>query len=224
MEVTPPLSKALRYSIATDLRCSSVMVWVATCHGLLSDVRRSAPLSAGRSRVPRLGGEVGEGDDRAERGAARPVGARRGRGDAVADAVEAGDRLADVVEHLAVGVGARAALGVEVAAGEQRGVVGALAADRIHGRVVAAGLLLDGAVEEQLDLALAAVEVVVLARLGEAVEARDAGLQRRQEPVGEPMLPMRAATRLRRASDVGGQLLQRLALDDMGVVGARAGR
>src|SRR5215217_6189363 len=30
VEVTPPLSKALRYSSATDLRCSSVIVWVAT--------------------------------------------------------------------------------------------------------------------------------------------------------------------------------------------------
>src|SRR4029077_9495046 len=30
LDVTPPLSKALRYSSATDFRCSSVMVWVLT--------------------------------------------------------------------------------------------------------------------------------------------------------------------------------------------------
>src|SRR6476620_10026699 len=37
VDVTPPLSNAFRYSSATDLRCSSVMVWVLTAmHPLLS--------------------------------------------------------------------------------------------------------------------------------------------------------------------------------------------
>src|SRR5215211_6241507 len=39
VDVTPPLSNALRYSSATDFRCSSVIVWVVTAIGhLLSRV------------------------------------------------------------------------------------------------------------------------------------------------------------------------------------------
>jgi hypothetical protein len=44
-------------------------------------------------------------------------------GDAVPDAVQAGDRTTVVVDHLGVGVGLRPALGVERAARDERGVV-----------------------------------------------------------------------------------------------------
>src|SRR5918997_4720978 len=151
--VTPLRSKALRYSSATDLRCSSVMVRVATAMvGLLSGGREEGGLLG----VRRGGGPVGEGDDRSEGGAAGPVGvAGRGR-DAVAHAVEPGDHLAQVVEDLAVRGGARSALGVERAAGDQGGVVRAGVGERPHGRVGPAGLLLDGAVEDHLDRGAAA--------------------------------------------------------------------
>src|SRR5918995_1410279 len=109
--VVPALSKALRYSRATDLRCSSVIVWVAMATGN----------SYSSSR----------------------------------------------------GVGARSALRVEGAPGDETRVVGAAVADRPHGRVGAARFVLDRSVEQQLDRLLAAVEVLVDAALGEAVEPRD---------------------------------------------------
>src|SRR3954454_17877866 len=43
LEVTPPLSKALRYSRATDLRCSSVMVSLVIVMGVSFFVRVWAP-------------------------------------------------------------------------------------------------------------------------------------------------------------------------------------
>src|SRR3954453_8909589 len=88
--VTPALSKALRYSSATDLRCSSVMVRVATAiMGSVSGGRdEGGPLAVGRG-----GGAVGEGEHRAEGAPARPVGVARGRRHAVADAVEPRDRV-----------------------------------------------------------------------------------------------------------------------------------
>src|SRR5215213_10291427 len=86
VEVVPALSNALRYSRATDLRCSSVIVWVLMATG--------TPCR----------GAVGESDDRAEGGPAGPVGLGGRGGDAVADAVEAWDRAAGVVEDLPLGV------------------------------------------------------------------------------------------------------------------------
>src|SRR4051812_45254559 len=173
VEVVPALSKALRYSRATDLRCSSVIVWVLMATGNSLSWRgvgwggwsgRRGGERAGRAdRFPvgGLGGAVGEGDDRAEGGAAGPVGLGGRGGDAVADAVEARDRAAGVVEDLPLGVGARAALRVESAPGDEAGVVGPLAAERPHGRVGPPGLVLDRPVEQQLHRLLAAVEVLV---------------------------------------------------------------
>src|SRR4051812_6114895 len=112
--VTPALSKALRYSSATDLRCSSVMVCVATAIGGTLSGRGD---EGGLLGVRRGRGAVGEGEDRAEGRPARPVGVARRRRDAVSHAVEPRDRVAEVVEDLAVGRRARAALGVERAAG-----------------------------------------------------------------------------------------------------------
>src|SRR3954465_2684785 len=89
VDVTPPLSNALRYSIATDLRCSSVIVSVLTAMALLLCV---SGRGRGRGwllhglRVGRGRRAIGEGDDRAERRAAGPVRAGRGGGDAVDDA------------------------------------------------------------------------------------------------------------------------------------------
>ncbi len=37
--VTPPLSNAFRYSKATDLRCSSVIVWVVSAIGQANRIR-----------------------------------------------------------------------------------------------------------------------------------------------------------------------------------------
>src|SRR3954469_15278885 len=177
VEVVPALSKALRYSRATDLRCSSVIVWVATATGLLAVQRdwsgRCRDERAGLADPFAVGGlrsSVGEGDDRTEGGAAGPVGLGGRGGHAVADAVEAGDRRPGVVEDLRLGVGARAALRVERAPGDETRVVGAAVADRPHGRVGAARLVLDRPVEQQLDRLLAAMEVLVDPVLGEAVE------------------------------------------------------
>src|SRR3989442_15365653 len=64
VDVVPPLSKAFRYSSATDLRCSSVMVWVV--------IAMSAPpfLPSGGGGVPDLAAQadqvllpVGGGED-----------------------------------------------------------------------------------------------------------------------------------------------------------------
>src|SRR5208337_5683057 len=85
--------------------------------------RRSRPLHG--LRIRGFGREIREGEDRPERGPAGPIGARRGRGDAVADAVEAGNRAVARVEHLAVGGRLWAALGVEIPASHERGVEGA---------------------------------------------------------------------------------------------------
>src|SRR5689334_11295943 len=168
VEVVPPLSNALRYSSATDLRCSSVMDSLVTAiAGSLSD---GCGVGSGRLPVGGPGRAVGERDDRAEGGAAGPVRLRGRRRDAVADAVQAGDRVAGVVEDLAVGVGARAALGVEGAAGDQCRVVRAGRADRPHRRVGAPRFVADEAVEQQLHGRLAAMEVLVDAGSGEAVE------------------------------------------------------
>src|SRR3954465_14577714 len=149
VEVVPAWSKALRYSRATDLRCSSVIVWIAIAMsgtprlgGAGSGGGQLGGWSTDRLAVGGLGGAVGEGDDRAEGGAAGPVGLGRRRGDAVADPVEARDRPAGVVQDLRLRVRTRAALRVQGAPGDEAGVVGPLAADRPHGRVGPPGLLL----------------------------------------------------------------------------------
>src|SRR3954471_20462240 len=160
VEVVPALSKALRYSRATDLRCSSVIVWVATATGNSLSRRGTSRSGRGggeragladRLAVGGLGGPVGEGDDRAEGGAAGPVGLGGRGGDAVAHAVEAGDRRSGVVEDLPLGVRAGAALRVEGAPGDETRVVRTAAADRPHGRVDAAWFVLDRPVEQQLN-------------------------------------------------------------------------
>src|SRR3954449_6754330 len=113
-DVTPPLSNALRYPARpTCAARRSSSASLVPCVLLLAD----------RLSVCGARGPVRERDDRPERGAAGPVGPRGGRGDAVSDAVEARDRLVEVVHHLAVGRGLRAALGVQRAAGHQRGVI-----------------------------------------------------------------------------------------------------
>src|SRR6266571_3194298 len=93
VDVVPPLSKALRYSMATDLRCSSVMVCM---------VRLIAVSLPDGLIVRGVGCPVCEGDDRPEGGAAGPVRTGRRRGNAVADSVQSGDRLVGVVDDLTV--------------------------------------------------------------------------------------------------------------------------
>src|SRR3954467_15057106 len=177
VEVVPALSKALRYSRATDLRCSSVIVWVATATGNSLSRRGTSRSGRGggeragladRLAVGGLGGPVGEGGDRGEGGAAGPggpggagaggVGGGGGGGDAVADAVGARGRRPRVVENLRLGVRAGAALRVEGSPGDKTRVVRTAAADRPHSRVHAARLVLDRPVEQQLNRLLAAVE------------------------------------------------------------------
>src|SRR3954465_9396525 len=161
VEVVPALSKALRYSRATDLRCSSVIVCVATATGAPCREKGGRNRSgrgwseraalANRFPVGGLRSSVGEGDDRTEGGAAGPVGLGGRGGHAVADAVEAGDRRLGVIEDLRLGVGARAALRVQRAPGDETRVVVAAVPDRPHGRVGAARLLPARPLETQLD-------------------------------------------------------------------------
>src|SRR3954447_25197245 len=227
VDVVPALSKALRYSRATDLRCSSVIVWVVTATGTpcrtggWSERCRGerAGLADGFA-IGGLGGPVGEGDDRAEGGAAGPVGLGGRGGDTVADAVEAGDRRSGVVEDLRLGVGAGAALRVERAPGDEAGVVGAAVADGPHGRVDAAWFVLDRPVEQKLNRLLAAVEVLVDPVLGEAVEPADRlpevgdEIRVEGEPAGDVRVPGEPV------GDGVGERLEGLAADDVGVVGA----
>src|SRR5206468_12063466 len=168
----------------------------------------------------RLRSAVGEGDDRSERRAASPIGSARGRCDAVAHAIQAGNWLVGAVEHTAVAVGLRATLGVQRAGYHERRVVRAARTERPHRRVRAAGLFLDVAVEQLLDDALAAVEVQVLAGLRETVEAGDAGLQVRQELGRRPRATGHAGVLGHALVDGARQFGQRRALDDVAVVGA----
>src|SRR4051794_5373830 len=229
VEVVPALSKALRYSRATDLRCSSVIVWVATATGNSLSRRGTSRSGRGggeragladRLAVRGLGGPVGEGDDRAEGGAAGPVGLGGRGGDAVAHAVEAGDRRSGVVEDLRLGVRAGAALRVEGAPGDEAGVVRAAVADGPHGWVDAAWFVLDRPVEQQLNRLLAAVEVLVDPVLGEAVEPFDRlpevgdEIRVEGEPAGDVRVPGEPV------GDGVGERLEGLAADDVGVIGA----
>src|SRR3954447_26265717 len=67
--VTPPWSKALRYSSATDLRCSSVMIWVVRAMVVSLSV-----LQALRPRpAARRANAVGEHQDRTEEHATASV-------------------------------------------------------------------------------------------------------------------------------------------------------
>ena len=101
-EVTPPLSKAFRYSTIDRL---SLFVG----HRLLGKRHRHPPSRPWRRvarRVPSYsralrcvpsvgsgrGREIRESQNRSDRGAAGPIGPRRCRGDAIADAIEASDR------------------------------------------------------------------------------------------------------------------------------------
>src|SRR2546430_7589786 len=105
------------------------------------------------------------------RSAACPVRTPRRRGDAVANAVEPGNRLVEVIQDLAVGRRLRTALGVEGPTRDQGGVVGPAVRNRPHGGVLAARLLLDRAVEQDLHSLLAATEVLVDAFARQLVEA-----------------------------------------------------
>src|SRR3954447_7776089 len=166
VDVTPALSNALRYSSATDLRCSSVIVSVLTAMvSPLSGRGDGVGCLLNGLRVGGVRGAVGEGDDGAERRAAGPVRARRRGRDAVADAVQPGDRAVEVVDHLTVGRRLWAALGVERSPRHEGRVIRARCGDRPHGEVLAARLLLDEPVEQLLDGALAAAEVLVHASL-----------------------------------------------------------
>src|SRR5512133_485951 len=119
--VTPARSNAFRYCTTSALRSSSVMTGSFPEVGGLGDgLRLGDPLGVGGDGRP-----VGQGEDRAQGGPAGPVGLGRGRGDAVADPVQAGDGAVLVVQDLAVGGGLGAALGVQGPAGDQGGVVGA---------------------------------------------------------------------------------------------------
>src|SRR4051794_11245884 len=230
VEVVPALSKALRYSRATDLRCSSVIVWVATATGAPCREKGWRNRSgrgwseraalANRFPVGGLRGSVGEGDDRAEGGAAGPVGLGGRGGDAVAHAVEARDRRSRVVEDLRLGVRARATLRIEGAPGDETRVVRAAAADRPHSRVRAARLVLDRPVEQQLNRLLAAVEVLVHPVLGEPVEPLDRlpqggdEVRVQGEPAGQVRVPGEPV------GDGVGERLEGLAADDVRVIGA----
>src|SRR5258708_4148563 len=119
---------------------------------------------------------VSKPDDRSQCAAAGPIGASGGGGHAVAHTVEPGNRFVRDVQYLPLGVGLRSALGVERTAGDKRRVVRPLVADRPHGRIFAARFLLDVAVEQQVDAALAAMESEILASAGAFVEAHDASL------------------------------------------------
>src|SRR5260370_13804892 len=60
VDVIPALSSALRYSRATDLRCSSVMVCVATAMvGAPLLLQSAFAVDAGHERVEVVGGEKG---------------------------------------------------------------------------------------------------------------------------------------------------------------------
>src|SRR4051812_38115253 len=60
VDVVPPLSNALRYSTATDLRCSSVIVCVATAMvGAPLLLRSAFAVDAGHERGEVVGGEKG---------------------------------------------------------------------------------------------------------------------------------------------------------------------
>src|SRR4026209_2948966 len=59
VDVTPPLSKAFRYSSATDFRCSSVMVCVLTAmHRLLSRAHPHVAVDPGREPIRVAGDRV----------------------------------------------------------------------------------------------------------------------------------------------------------------------
>ena len=102
-----------------------------------------------------VGRAIGECHDWADRGSTRPVRHRRHRCGAVAQRVQAWNRLAEVIQYLPVRVRAWAALGVQRPADHQHRVVRPAAADRPQRRVFAAGLVLDRSVELQLDGRLA---------------------------------------------------------------------
>src|SRR3954449_13482289 len=75
VEVVPALSKALRYSRATDLRCSSVIVWVATATG--APCREKGVEEQVRTGLERAGGARGSSRGR---GAGGGGGGSRGAG------------------------------------------------------------------------------------------------------------------------------------------------
>src|SRR6267142_391083 len=54
LDVTPPVSSAFRYSSATDLRCSSVMVCLVSAMETLLCSREQTQLATGRNRRHRL--------------------------------------------------------------------------------------------------------------------------------------------------------------------------
>src|ERR1700730_11884582 len=182
--VTPALSKALRYSTITDFLCSSVIVCLETAIDFsLRLRRRCAPrrqllcaflaFLVGRRRC-----QIRESQNRSDRGTAGPIGPRRRRGDAIADPIEAGNGLVLIVDDLAADVGLRATLGVEIPAGQKRGVVGTLVGEGEQGGIGRRRRRRHRAVEQELDLALAALEVEIPAAGREAVEALDRRRQR----------------------------------------------
>src|SRR4029453_7226473 len=105
-EVTPARSNAFRYSTTSALRSSSVIGSVVAVMAAPLWTGLAGWLGLGDPFGVRRGGRpVGQGEDRAGGGPAGPVGLGRGRGDAVAHPVQAGDGAVLVVEDLAVGSG-----------------------------------------------------------------------------------------------------------------------
>src|SRR3954462_6199931 len=82
VEVTPPLSNALRYSSATDLRCSSVIVCVLTATAApfarCPSRRRAGPPPPGAGGRPRGWGGGGRGGVKARGGGGGGPGAGGG--------------------------------------------------------------------------------------------------------------------------------------------------
>src|ERR1700722_15205925 len=126
VEVTPPLSNAFRYSIATDFRCSSVIVWmvsamIVSCFSAarirvacgLIHKREVLTVSARQLFVRAVRREIRERQNGTQRGPARPIGTCRRRCNAIADAIQTHNRSAHMIEHLSVGIGYRTALCIE---------------------------------------------------------------------------------------------------------------
>src|SRR4029079_7796706 len=169
-QVFPALSKAFRYSITTDLRCSSVMVCLATAIDLLLEaILHPSPASALLMLSGQLlaflvsggGRPISESQNGTDRSPASAVSAGRRRGDAIADAVKAGNWCGVMLDHVAGHVGLRSTLGIEIAAGEQSCVVRSLVGNRKHGRIGPRRRRRYRTIEQQLDLTLAPMKVKI---------------------------------------------------------------
>src|SRR5215472_3779981 len=137
--------------------------------------QRMQPRASGEGAGHVQGGYVAEGHRWADGGAGAGVAVAHHGGAGVACRVEAGDRGAVLTQHAGAFVGAQAALGAEIPRNDL---------DRVERRYVKRGeVRVRAAARVAVVLVVrrvTAAEVLVLACLGEAVEARDS----LAEPVG----------------------------------------